>query len=348
MLQTKMCTDDAVSKALTGHKNPSRILRLSTKHTVGYHDIDYVKYQDEEKAYNCHMGQLKLFYTLLEFLTLCAAKVNLSDCLVVYIGAAPGSNIHVLQKFFPEPTYLLYDPAKFDSRVFLHKNVIVKSDKYGWFSMDTCEEIIKIQKTTKKKHILFVSDIRVAPTEQEVMQDMTLQKDAAMKLKAMAYMMKFRLPYIDDTDMHTTYRYLHGGVYVQLYPPMRSTETRLIGFSRPDGSFAMKTYNVRAYENTLNHHNLVVRPLYKYSKDKYAEHTKDASFEQVSEFHVWESYFRLQGSQTVPLEKIMQAIATIDKELGTLAQRRQSCKWETLEKHRLKKNVPMPSKSRVR
>lgn len=48
--------------------------------------------------FNCHLGQRKLLFALLEFLTLCVEKfdTHLRDCLLIYIGAAPGLNISVV------------------------------------------------------------------------------------------------------------------------------------------------------------------------------------------------------------------------------------------------------------
>ena len=65
---------------------------------------------------NCHWGALKLLYSEIEFLVLCQKYIDVSECLVVYIGAQPGFRLKHLyiKHFFPKLHMLLYDPLKFD------------------------------------------------------------------------------------------------------------------------------------------------------------------------------------------------------------------------------------------
>lgn len=354
MMNVKTCTDKSIREAIQPKEPGKRLLDPRESAVVGYKDIDVVKFQDTFNAYNCHIGQLKLFYAIFEFLIVCAQKgIDLNSCLVVYIGAAPGSNIYAVQKFFKGVTFLLYDPNSFDQRLANERNII-KTGKDGWFSTDNIPDILKYKRQLKKKNILFISDIRVNPTEDDVQRDMLMQQDTILKLKPLAYMLKFRLPYFSENmktkyNLSSTkmfrkstmvdppekqYKYLAGDMYIQLYPPPRSTETRLVGFRQRasdnapsnHGKYNMQVYDVEKYENLLNAHNMVTRPLKKYGED---------SYERSMEKHIWESYFALTKTKG----NVDDAINKMDQLLNISHDKRKHCVDTTTSKHRKKLNM---------
>lgn len=369
---------------------------------VGYNEVDLAAYQGLLGAYNSHMGQLKLFYTLLEFLLLCASRgVELGDCLVVYIGAAPGTNILSAAELFPEATFLLYDPAPFDSRLAAASasalNIHIRTRHEGMFSLDSCTEIEALQKRLKKRHLLFISDIRLELTEEDVLRDMLLQQSAVLTLRPLAYQLKFRLPYFgaaisettlsqltaaysmdkyktllrlpkgvsqmqmqvqghEGTGTQTVSRlwYLGGDVYTQLYPPVRSTETRLVGFRTtldgrvtPAGRYAVVQYDVRTYENVLNAFNLAVRPLKQYpSVPLVSEFLADApwkgwqpSYEAVCELYLWDTYHtqRDPAHAALPTKeraaKVRMSMLKMQDIMGISLEKRENCRQVTMERH---------------
>lgn len=202
-------------------------------------------------SYNCHHGQRKLFFTMLEFLTLCTGCVNLATAVVVYVGAAPGYNMRMISELFPCTMYLLIDPAPFDIKETQNLRIWRRL-----FTDESVEDVKAFARLHGRTHILFVSDIRMSPKEEDIGRDMASQQRWGVKLRAAAMMFKFRLPYFGtsvsdelireaeqlDAIRHLldlppaksktphSYLYLDGTILLQLYAPLRSAETRLVVF----------------------------------------------------------------------------------------------------------------------
>lgn len=209
-------------------------------------------------SYNCHHGQRKLFFATMEFLTLMTKHIRLSEALVVYVGAAPGYNMRIICELFPCASFLLIDPAPFD---------IKETDNLRiWSRMFTDESVEDIQKyrerVVARRHLLFVSDIRMSASEEDIGRDMASQQRWGVQLRASAMLLKFRLPYYgtriaeqlardsqhvlsergvaDAVELRGaggsrgaaggahSFLYLDGTVLTQLYAPLRSAETRLV------------------------------------------------------------------------------------------------------------------------
>lgn len=83
--------------------------------------------------------------------------------------------------------------------------------------------------------------------------DMKKQAQWARDCLASAVSLKFRLPY--DTDYFT---YLDGTVYVQLYAPVRSAESRLIAFATA-GNFKERQFDVKDYDHKMHFFNMYWR-----------------------------------------------------------------------------------------
>lgn len=120
----------------------------------------------------CHWGQLKLFYTELEFLTLVNQQMPLNQCVLVYVGAAPGHHTVFLRKLFPELEMILYDPKPFvkelfeDKGVEIHTGEVKPGEGEGYFTDDKIKDVLANPRVQGKK-ILLISDIR-ASIEDEV------------------------------------------------------------------------------------------------------------------------------------------------------------------------------------
>lgn len=145
-----------------------------------YPQLDWNQNADQRDIFDikrCHWGQLKLFYSELEFLTIVSKYYDHKECILVYVGSAPGHHIAYFRKLFQDLHMILYDPAPF----------IVKQDEYieihtkeeGYFTDETVAEVLKNPKI-KGKHILFISDIRITDPddrfERNVFNDMIKQK----------------------------------------------------------------------------------------------------------------------------------------------------------------------------
>ena len=290
----------------------------------------YMKiYYDKLNTYNCHIGQLKLFYSLFEYLTyiqMNSIKYNenyLNNSLIVYIGSAPGNNIYTNMLYFKNTTWLLYDPNKFDKRLigYLDKNnkyfidksnnelnnelindkyggytyikeindnqifvktTINESEKNGYFGLDRINEILLYQKILNKKHIIFISDIRISINEYNIMKDNELCMRAILQLKPISYQLKFRVPYYGNNydynyilkknlsnneknnlinnellneKNNDIYLYLYGKIYYQIYSPIHSAEMRLTYFNK-DLKYKLHKYNKKEVESNLFYFNI--------------------------------------------------------------------------------------------
>jgi len=191
-----------------------------------------------------HNGQRKLFLSSLLFLV---KYSKLSD-LVVYAGASPGTNIIILAKLYPKMKFHLYDPRPFDDRLKSMKNVELFQ---SYFTNE-------IAKSYKNKQILLWSDIRTGTVEDDDFEDQIVENNMMQKKwhdlsRPVMGMYKFRLPYaVDET---AGMDYMDGDIWLQLWAPTTSTETRLIVPTNYDEVF----YINQEYEHRLYYFNTIDR-----------------------------------------------------------------------------------------
>jgi Poly A polymerase regulatory subunit len=330
--RSKVSGDKLATAIVDDIRKPRELFRdiESLSDGVQYSDpATFYRIENALCSYNCHHGQRKLFFTMLEFMTLCAARMSMADTLVVYVGAAPGYNMRLIADLFPLAQYLLVDPAAFDIKeshnIRLWRRI---------FTDQSVPEVLQLKRRLNKVHLLFVSDIRINPSEEDITRDMVLQQRWGVKMAATAMMFKFRLPYpgsgatvlVQEADKLDTIRdlvdipaskaktpnsflYLDGTVYLQLYAPLRSSETRLVVF-RPTGSksgskYAMRYWDFKKYEAKMNAFNIVCRSLLSYTKadvpdsQRLGEHLLGygADYESVAEYHLAYEYLRLKIAQ---------------------------------------------------
>lgn len=217
-----------------------------------------------------HWGQLKLLLTEIEFLsTVRAERGSLTNCVVVYAGAAPGHHLPILVEMFPEiDSFELYDPAAFtvpeSSKIRIHQQLLELAD------IDTIRSL--------EKTFLFVSDIRrdiqsvrltqgADAVEENIVEDMRLQEAIGRRLGASYMLLKFRLPYVDprrprqlEPDIEPDHlSYLAGDILLQPFASTWSTETRLLVRRAADGTYPTRIYNNAVYESQCFHFNCVER-----------------------------------------------------------------------------------------
>ncbi|UMZ08487.1 Poly(A) polymerase small subunit [Acanthamoeba polyphaga mimivirus] len=167
-----------------------------------------------------HLGQLKLFYCELIFLT----KYSNQATKVIYIGAAEGYHIALLSDLFPHLKFDLWDPRTFD--ILSRDNIKI----YNKFF--TYEDAKEYSKSDEK--ILFICDIRNLnisrakkksdknKMDQIIENDLMVQADWIKIINPIYAFLKFRLPWYKQFT-----EYLTGTIYLQPYGPF-SSETRLM------------------------------------------------------------------------------------------------------------------------
>ena len=215
----------------------------------------------QRPATTLHLGQLKLFLSTFQFLLKYSHATH--ETHVIYPGSAPGNNIDLLTKLFPEVYWHLFDPRPFYPR--LSKNSRVLTIEQDFF----LDKHIKILKTQlAHKHTLLISDIRDCDdvTDESIDGNMRLQEDWVRQLRPSYAQLKFRLPRLGDE-----YEYLDGDVYLQMFAPSTSTETRLVVNGRPRGGSEpkRKVWSVDDYEGRMYYFNRVLRPSHYPSDNKH-------------------------------------------------------------------------------
>ena len=205
-----------------------------------------------EKIFNCHHGQRKLFLAEAQVIFQ-AIKALGPKIRIVYAGAAPGHHTIHLFSLFPEIELHLYDPAPFDSELAKDSRVFL----YNEFFTDD------VAKKWADKCNVFICDVRVPSenleeNEQQITDDMNMQMKWTQIINADFTSLKFRPPYINndsDREKHANYSYIGGEVYWGIYPPVQSTEGRLIA-TKKDISSGPLPFNAEHYQDACCQHNI--------------------------------------------------------------------------------------------
>lgn len=232
----------------------------------------------KDMAPMCHWGQKKLLLSEIQFLTNVCKKLNtksLKDYAVVYAGAAAGYHFPILYNLFPELIWILYDPGKFSKESYMHP----EKQKVKIFNQFFTDETIKhAQQNAENRKILFISDIRVTPKDEQVYLDMINQARWGTTMGADFMLLKFRLPYNEPTsfipktikDLKLNYNisnqdfiakdtiYLKGDIFLQLYHPQYSTELRLF-VEKKNNKYELDNYDYIEIENKIFNYNTEIR-----------------------------------------------------------------------------------------
>lgn len=215
------------------------------------------KNQPNETKHLTHWGQRKLLLTEIEYFTIFITNnPNAKNIYAIYAGSAPGTHILYLSKLFPDIHFELYDPRLFSNKLLQNTEMIKTHIQY--FTDDTANQWISSNHPDKT--ILFISDIRTSENDNQTLEqieecvknDQEFQTRWYNIINPEMSMFKFRLPWNDNI---TTY--LDGDIYIQPYPPVNSTETRLI----VKKNAVNRLYDNRQYEEQLFYFNNRVRPL---------------------------------------------------------------------------------------
>lgn len=218
-------------------------------------ELAYYRRKDEDKR-SVSWGQLKLLLALIQFITLFWDPKKVAKPKVVYAGAAPGNNIAIVSKFFPEVEFHLYDPAKFN---------IKTNDKIKLYQQYFTDEDAK--KWAGRNDVYFISDIRSVSHEKikdldiyeaKIQEDMQNQMRWFQIINPVEGHLKLRFPYTGGSRP-TEVNYLYGYVFKQPFAPVTSTETRMVPVRNEEGNWIVTTWSSQKYQDQLFYHNVVIR-----------------------------------------------------------------------------------------
>lgn len=223
-------------------------------------ELPYRRRNDEEKK-AVHHGQRKLLLTLVQFLTLFWNPKKNPKPVVVYAGAAPGTNIGIVSMLFPEIEFHLYDPSPFK---------IKASDKIHLYQQFFTDDDAK--KWSGRNDVYFISDIRTADytksknlddNEEQIMKDMEMQMKWFVIINPVEGHLKFRPPYTGGNRPERI-NYLYGYVFHQPWSPRTTTESRLVPTRNNEGLWMFVSWSAQKYQDQMFYHNVIVRETYTY------------------------------------------------------------------------------------
>lgn len=268
-------------------------------------DEDRLSYEESLKLCKnkvIHLGQLKLFFSELIFLSLHA---NPGD-LVLYIGAAPGIHIGKLAELFPTVQFDLWDPRKFE--VDTKPNIKIFKD---YFTDDTARAY-----RTDSRRILLMCDLRtlrighfkrtgdIEAMDELVDDDMRMQSVWCQIINPYYAYLKFRLPY----EVPKT-KYLTGTIYLQPYSKI-STEARLMTNNYTN----FIQYDNKIFEEKLAYHNGKTRchsiKYKKWSKimDKYSIKN---NWDNALALHITQLYLNICNKFEYQLENSLENVGVL-------------------------------------
>ncbi len=261
------------------YKNPQLIRTLDPKfpklpYMLKYHKLTTL----------IHWGQRKLLLSEIEFLTNYAKDNEI----IIYAGAAPGQHVGILANMFPKQKWVLIDPREFSPNIKNIPNIYLIND---YLTKDLSK---KLKKKFKNQKLLLISDIRTgidvgkteSPSEQEVYDDMNLQKQFHKLLQPEYSQFKFRLPWSRKTQ-----KYFDGTVYLQVWARETSAETRLV----VSKNAKEKNWDNKKYEENMSYFNQIMRPQY-YTHD-YDAKCMDHCYDCSAEFHILKEYYSKYGNK---------------------------------------------------
>jgi hypothetical protein len=310
------------------------------------------KYNYNERARDfqprCHWGQMKLLMSEIQFLNHVALdkNVNPKKTLITYAGAAGGEHLEYLYTIYPDYDWLLIDPGSFSKAASHHPRrgaVKIRNE----FFLDSTIKTIPVGYET----YLFISDIRVDTKEELVMNDMIKQAEWLMMMNAKHSLSKFRLPYTNEnedtkiklpTDSFSyNYNkklmtlpkgkagkneilYLDGILNLQIFPPIHSTELRLIVSRNTDGSYPFEYYNYKDIEDQLFFYNNVLRMNYRLTDNLATEHKIpldtllaikgfDDGYECYMIYKAMDDYQKQSGTKKSTVELVKELFTTMER-----------------------------------
>ena len=190
----------------------------------------------------------------------------------------------IFPRCFHRCLFLLVDPAPFT--VNASESIQIIKDLFT-------DELALQLRELHGVDIYFISDIRTADpdrdsieeSEAKIKSDMDAQMRWHTLIGSKRSMFKFRLPWNQEQS-----EYLDGDVYLPVWGPQTTTESRLI--TKEDSPSAVRVYDHKRYESQMSHFNSMARvSLYKHSVSAPG---LDHCYDCTAEAHILRNYLRMK------------------------------------------------------
>lgn len=235
----------------------------------------YVPSQDGELFSVKPLGQRKLLMSEMQTLLQLDKEQKYT---AVYAGAAPGIHTSLLSRLFPNVSFHLYDPMKFA----ISESAQIKI--YNDYFTDSHALLY-----TDVPNLVFICDIRRTTLEADVWDDMLAQWRWHDIMRPCITSLKFRLPWpgMGVVDASGTVKYLKGDIYLPIWGPRNTTESRLLIDRRKHSGTTI--YDCVAYEEEMCYFNRVMRPSI-HMQQRVSEGGLDGCYDCTGELRVLSLY----------------------------------------------------------
>ena len=211
-----------------------------------------------------YIGQLKLLLSSIQFFTmLFTSSPKIFN--VIYIGAAPGLSIPIIDNLFPGriAQWLLYDPGTFAGD-FCKTLCSADPKRFKIFREYFTEAVAKVlleQKIILPEETVIMFDHRTSDkTRAKMLADWKLSCDTIMLIRPFAAWIKYRLPWPEND--HDAITGIGGQIFIEPCTAQFSAEARMFCFSEDIQRFLKgqtTKYNLKDYEQCMFDYNLHAR-----------------------------------------------------------------------------------------
>lgn len=207
--------------------------------------------------------------------------------------------VTVFQSYFTSQIAASYNSAKYsDYQIYfisdirtvgleiMYKLYLQDLQKYNdtgiYLQFDDRYKVINEREILALKNDLYTDLSRQASDiiDEDIYQEMLMQKEWCVMMQPKQAQLKFRLPY--NTDVRNKVKFYNGKCFWGVYNKPNSTETRLV----PKFDLAFTDYNIDYYNDALYYHNIHRAEKKYYYKNNYY------NFDQVVELSIIDKYIQ--------------------------------------------------------
>ena len=266
-----------------------------------------------------YIGQLKLLFSSILFFIMMFLRSS-KNFTVIYIGAAPGLSIPIIDKLFPGriTQWLLYDPGTFAGD--FCKTLCSADPKRfkiyrQYFTEDDARELLN-SKTIIPEETVIMFDHRTSDKSRaKMIADWKLSCDTIRLVEPTAAWIKLRFPWPESE--HDTITGIGGQIFLEPATGQFSAESRLFCFAEDIQKFLKgheTEYNLQDYEQGMFDYNRNVRCQVTGTETIMGlDHGNDV---QII-IHTAKMYLRWRNLREPTIEEIETFVRECEKNLGT-------------------------------